>query len=56
MNLRRRQFSGDGISDLFWRDTSGNTSIWLMNGTAVSSTAAVGNMPTTWTAQSANAG
>jgi hypothetical protein len=44
------------MSDLLWRDTSGNTSIWFMNGTAASSTGAVGNIPTTWTVQWANAG
>jgi FG-GAP-like repeat/FG-GAP repeat len=52
-------FNGDGVSDLLWRDTSGNTSIWFMsaNGTTVTvgSTAAVGNIPTTWSVQNANA-
>jgi hypothetical protein len=48
-------FNGDGKSDLLWRDASCNTSMWFMNGTAVASTAAVGNMPTTWTVQSVNA-
>jgi hypothetical protein len=28
-------FDGDGKSDIAWRDTSGNTAIWEMNGTAV---------------------
>jgi hypothetical protein len=28
-------FVGDGNSDIAWRDTSGNTAIWEMNGTAV---------------------
>jgi hypothetical protein len=32
-----------------WRDTSGNTSIWFMNGTAVASSAGVGNIPINWT-------
>jgi hypothetical protein len=48
-------YNGDGMSDLLWRDTSGNTSMWFMNGTAVASTGAVGNIPTTWTVQSVNA-
>jgi hypothetical protein len=30
-------FNGDGKSDIVWRDTSGNVSIWLMNGATVSS-------------------
>ena len=42
------------MSDLPWRDNAGNTSMWFMNGTAVSSTAGVGNIPTTWTVQSMN--
>jgi hypothetical protein len=48
-------FNGDGMSDLLWRDGSGNTSIWFMNGTTVSSTASVGNIPSVWTVQSMNA-
>jgi hypothetical protein len=43
------------MSDLLWRDTSGNTAMWFMNGTIVSSTAGVGNIPTNWTVQSVNA-
>ena len=41
-------FNGDGKSDIVWRDTTGNTSIWLMNGATVSSAVGVGNVPTTW--------
>jgi hypothetical protein len=48
-------YNGDGNSDLLWRDTSGNTSIWFMNGTSVTSTGIVGNVPTNWTVQSVNA-
>ena len=44
----QRDFDGDGKADLLWRDTSGNTAIWFMNGTAVASSAGVGNIPTTW--------
>jgi hypothetical protein len=47
-------FDGDRKSDILWRDTSGNTAIWFMNGTTVSSTAGVGSIPMTWTVQSAN--
>src|SRR5208282_5023409 len=28
-------FNGDGYSDIAWRDTSGDTAIWLMNGTSI---------------------
>jgi hypothetical protein len=48
-------YDGDGMSDILWRDTGGNTAIWFMNGTNVASSAAVGNIPTTWTVQSVNA-
>jgi poly(3-hydroxybutyrate) depolymerase len=41
-------FNGDGKSDIAWRDMSGNTSIWLMNGAAVLSSGAIGTVPTTW--------
>ena len=41
-------FNGDGKSDILWRDTSGNVAMWLMNGATVSSGAAVGNVPTSW--------
>jgi hypothetical protein len=29
-------FNGDGMSDILWRDTSGNTAIWFMNGATAS--------------------
>ena len=48
-------YNGDGMSDLLWRDTSGNTAIWFMNGTTVVSTGGVGSTPTSWTVQSVNA-
>ena len=48
-------YNGDGMSDLLWRDTSGDTSMWFMNGTTVSSTGAVGNISTVWTVQGVNA-
>jgi len=40
---------------MFWRDNSGNVAIWLMNGTAILSSAIVGNVPLAWTIHSANA-
>jgi VCBS repeat protein len=46
---------GDGKSDLLWRDTSGNNAVWFMDGTTVASTAFLGNVPTNWTVQAANA-
>jgi hypothetical protein len=36
------------ISDIVWRDTSGNIAVWLMNGTGVASSGGLGNVPTTW--------
>jgi hypothetical protein len=33
---------------VMWRDTSGNTAIWFMNGATVMSSVGVGNIPTIW--------
>jgi hypothetical protein len=41
-------FNGDGYSDIAWRDGSGDTAIWLMNGTTVLSSGGIGTVPTTW--------
>ncbi len=41
-------FNGDGKSDIVWRDTSGDTAMWLMNGGTVSAGASLGNVPATW--------
>jgi phospholipase C len=41
-------FNGDGKSDIAWRDTSGNTAIWLMNGATVLSSGLIGTVPATW--------
>jgi uncharacterized membrane protein len=42
-------FNHDGMSDLLWRDTSGNTAVWLMNGGSVTSSAGLGQLPpATW--------
>jgi FG-GAP-like repeat len=41
-------FGGIGEAGLLWRDTSGDTSIWLMNGTHVTSSVSLGNIPTNW--------
>jgi hypothetical protein len=41
-------FNGDGTSDIAWQDTSGNTSIWFMNGAQVLSAAGFGLVPPIW--------
>jgi VCBS repeat protein len=43
-------FNDDGYSDIAWRDTSGNTAIWLMNGTAATNanSSFVANVPSQW--------
>jgi hypothetical protein len=45
---KTHDFNGDGKSDLFWRDDSGNLAVWLMNGAAVSSSGGLGNVPGNW--------
>ena len=41
-------FNGDGLGDIIWRDGSGNVAVWLMNGATISSSAGLGNVPSTW--------
>ena len=41
-------FNGDGTSDILWRDTAGDTTIWLMNGGSVAQGTGLGNIPTAW--------
>jgi len=48
-------YNGDGKSDILWSDTSGNLTLWFMNGATISSNAGLGNVGTTWTVQSLNA-
>jgi hypothetical protein len=48
-------FNGDGRSDILWRNSNGDTSIWFMNGASVSSTSGVGVVPASWTVQAAGA-
>jgi probable HAF family extracellular repeat protein len=38
-------FNHDGFSDLLWRDTSGNTSVWLLKGGTVTSSGGLGQVP-----------
>jgi Tripartite tricarboxylate transporter family receptor/FG-GAP-like repeat len=40
--------NGDGRADILWRDTSGDTSVWFMNGTQVSSSVGISTVPITW--------
>jgi FG-GAP-like repeat/FG-GAP repeat len=37
-------FDGNGRSDILWRDTGGNTEVWLMNGAQVASVGTIGNI------------
>ena len=41
-------FSGDGMSDIFWRNTSGNLAVWLMNGSTVSQSVGFGALPSSF--------
>ena len=41
-------FNGDVKSDMLWRDTSGNVGMWLMNGSSISTTSVLGNVPGQW--------
>jgi hypothetical protein len=47
-------FNGDGKGDILWRDTSGNTAIWFMNGVTPTG-ASLGAVSTDWTIQGLNA-
>jgi hypothetical protein len=48
-------FNGDGLSDILWRNTNGDTSVWFMNGTRVASTSGLGIVPISWVIQGASA-
>ena len=41
-------FNADGTSDILWRDTAGDTTIWLMKNGNVSSGTGLGNVPPAW--------
>jgi hypothetical protein len=43
------------MSDILWRNTNGDTSIWFMNGSSVSATSGVGVVPGSWIVQAAGA-
>jgi hypothetical protein len=36
------------MSDILWRDTSGDIAIWLMNSSTILSSAGLGSLATTW--------
>jgi hypothetical protein len=40
--------TGNGFSDIVWRDTSGNVAIWSMFGSTVLSATGTGNVPNSW--------
>ncbi len=41
-------YNGDGKSDIAWRNTIGNTALWLMNGATTVSARGFGNTPAHW--------
>jgi hypothetical protein len=41
-------FNGDKKSDILWRNTTGDTAMWLMNGTSILSNVGLGNIATNW--------
>jgi hypothetical protein len=41
-------FNGDGLSDVLFRDSSGNVGLWLMNGTSILQSKALANAPSNW--------
>jgi hypothetical protein len=41
-------FNADTISDVLWRDTSGNVGMWLMNGATIKATSVLGTVGTNW--------
>ena len=47
-SVNTHDFNGDGMSDIAWRDTSGNVAVWLLNGATPVGLAALGTIPTAW--------
>ena len=46
---KTHDFNGDGMSDIAWRDSSGNIAIWLMNGNQLLQGGGLGQVdPTVW--------
>jgi Subtilase family/FG-GAP-like repeat len=48
MGCAVHDFNGDGKSDIVWRDTSGNTAVWLMNGAQLVTSGGIGAPPLAW--------
>ena len=47
--IGQRDFNGDGYTDFLWRDsTTGAVGIWFMNGFQITSTKALGVVPSNW--------
>jgi hypothetical protein len=44
-----RDFNGDLLGDILWRDTSGDLSLWIMAGAATAAKLDLGNVATDWT-------
>jgi hypothetical protein len=42
------------MTDILWRDTSGNVAIWFMLGPQVRQAAGVATVPTVWSLQGTN--
>jgi hypothetical protein len=47
-SVNTHDFNDDGISDILWRDNSGDLAFWLMNGASVLSAGVVSGLPSTW--------
>jgi hypothetical protein len=48
VNTTAHDFNGDGFSDIAWRDTSGDTAVWLMNGAQITQAGLMGQVPLSW--------
>jgi FG-GAP-like repeat len=48
-NARTHDLNGDGMSDIVWRDSSGDVAVWLMNGNQLLQGGGLGNAdPSVW--------
>ena len=41
-------FNGDGKADILWRDSMGNVSMWLMNGTSITNSSFIADISSGW--------
>ena len=47
--MGKGDFNGDGTSDILWRNTGGDTTVWFMNNSgSISGSTGLGNVPTIW--------